>query len=109
MLKPEVAHGPEDPVVRSARREAVVSILIWLGAMTYTIGYCWRYAYDRAPGDVELIGGFPDWVLWGIVAPWLVCAGLSWWFAYGFMTDESLGDEAPPADDDLFPGDANDG
>jgi hypothetical protein len=108
MLKPDNAWNREDPVVRSARREAIVSILVWLGAMLYTVGYCWQYGYGRAASDVKLIWGIPDWVLWGIVAPWLVCAVISWWFAYGLMSDEPLGAEAPPADDDFFAGDARD-
>jgi hypothetical protein len=88
----------EDPVVRSARREATMTMIIWLGAMSYTVGYCWRHAYGRAE-DVNLILGVPDWVLWGIVAPWAVCVGICWWFAYGFMSDESLGKEQEPPDD----------
>jgi hypothetical protein len=86
----------EDPVVRSARREALVSIVVWLAAMTYTVGYCWRHAYGRAPEEVELIWGIPSWVLWGVVAPWAVCVAICWWFAYGFMSDQTLGKEQPP-------------
>lgn len=92
-------HVNEDPVVRSARREAVTALVIWLGAMTYTVGYCWRYAYGRAAEDVTLIYGVPDWVLWGIAAPWAVCVVICWWFAYRFMSDQPLGAEAEPPDD----------
>jgi hypothetical protein len=39
-------------------------------------------------------------VLWGIVLPWAVCVGVCWWFAYGYMSDESLGREQEPPDDE---------
>jgi hypothetical protein len=40
---------------------------------------------------LAFVVGCPSWVFWGIICPWLVCVAVSWWFAYGFMTDESLG------------------
>ncbi len=100
MLTPEKTFPQEDPVVRNARREAIVSVLIWFLAMAYTVGYCWLFAYGRDPATMRFYAGIPDWVLWGIIAPWLVCLVVSWWFAYVFMTDEPLGAEAPPAGDD---------
>jgi hypothetical protein len=100
MLTPETkAQNQEDPLLRSARREACVTIVIWLLAMSYTVGYCWRFAYGRPVEQMQFYGGIPDWVLWGIVAPWAVCILVSWWFAYGFMTDESLGVERDEPDD----------
>jgi hypothetical protein len=81
----------EDPVVRSARREALVVLLIWLAAMVYTVGYCYVYGYDRPPETLTYILGFPDWVVWGILAPWAVCLLLSYWFGYVFVRDTALG------------------
>lgn len=89
----------EDPVVRSARREALMVLAIWLAAFAYTAGYCLRFGYGREVGDLTFVLGFPDWVFWGIVVPWVVCLAISWWFAYCFMTDEDLGEEA--ADEEL--------
>lgn len=90
----------EDPVVTSARREALAVLVIWLAAMIYTVGYCWMFGYGRDPSDLKLILGFPDWVLWGVVAPWGVCALVSGWFAFGYMTDEDLGAEQEEADEE---------
>jgi hypothetical protein len=84
----------EDRVLVSARREALVALLIALAAMTYTVVYCARHGYGRTWDSITFVWGFPDWVFWGIVSPWLVCVAVAWWFAYRFMTDEPLGDDA---------------
>jgi hypothetical protein len=36
--------------------------------------------------------GFPDWVFWGIITPWVTCVVVGLWFSYAFMTDEEVGD-----------------
>ena len=99
----------EDPVVRSARREAVVTLLIFCAALAYTLGYCVWHAYGRVEPPTVFYLGFPDWVFWGIIVPWIGCVGISWWFAYRFMTDEPIdsgADEQQIAgsggDDDAF-------
>jgi hypothetical protein len=89
----------EDPVVRSARREAVVVFVVWIAAFAYTVGYCLLYAYGRSAESLAFVLGFPDWVFWGILVPWTVCLCISCWFAYCFMTDEDLGDETAAVDE----------
>ena len=88
-----MASPTEDPVLRSGRREALVVLVIWLTAMAYTVTYGQLYGYGRTVEDLTFVFGFPDWVFWGIVVPWLTCLAVSWWFAYVFMTDESLGED----------------
>ena len=83
----------EDPLLRSARREALVVLAVWLAACTYTIGYCYAYGYERKPETLGFVLGFPDWVFWGIVTPWCLCTAVSIWFAMIFMSDEDLGPE----------------
>lgn len=91
----------EDPVVRSARREALAALLVWLLAMSYTVGYCYLYGYRRDPSTIRLIWGVPDWVLWGIVAPWTVCTVFAGIFAL-FVSDADLGQERDEDAGDLF-------
>ena len=57
----------------SSRREAVAVMVTWLAAMVYTVGYCYLYGYNRRAESLTFVWGFPDWVFWGIVAPWAVC------------------------------------
>jgi len=37
---------------------------MWLVAMTYTVGYCGLYGYQRSAEDLRYVLGFPDWVFW---------------------------------------------
>ena len=97
-----MSSSPEDPVLRSARREACVVLLIWLAAMSWSVSYCYTYGYGRAAADIRLIFGFPDWVFWGIVVPWVTCTGISLWFGATFVRDEDLGEDV-----DEFGGEAS--
>ena len=98
----------DDPVLISARREALVVLAVWLAALTYTIGYCSIYGYDRPVEDLTFVLGFPDWIFWGVITPWLCCLVFSWWFSFGFMTDEDLGVEVDEEANEL-PGDQRHG
>ena len=87
----------EDPVVTSSRREAIVATLMWAAALIYSVGYCYKHGYNR-PLDKDLNGmdfyfGWPDWVFWGVVVPWLVCVVASTIFAFFFMSDGKLADD----------------
>lgn len=99
-------HPGEDPLVRTSRREALVVAAIFVAAMTWTVGYCYLFGYHRDPASVRFIAGFPDWVLWGIVAPWLTCVLLSIWFGRLFMRDADLGPSVDQDDEPWGGGDA---
>jgi hypothetical protein len=85
---------------RQARYEAIVVILIWAAALAYTVTYCWWHGYTTAEPpaahEMEFVCGFPSWVFWGIIVPWLVCWVICYWFSYHFMRDDDLGEEAEP-------------
>jgi hypothetical protein len=83
----------EDPVVRTARREAWASLAVWLVAMSYTLAYCYFFGYRRDPVTLTLTWGVPDWVLWGVVAPWTACTIVAGIFAFAFVADVDLGKE----------------
>jgi hypothetical protein len=59
--------------------------------MLYTVIFCAWQGYGRT--SVTYVWGFPDWVFWGIVVPWITSTVVSLWFAYFVMTDEPLGEE----------------
>jgi hypothetical protein len=88
----------EDPVLRSARREAVVVFVTWIAALAYTVTYCTLNGYGRPMEDLRFVMGFPDWVFWGVLAPWSACFLVAFWFSHVFMTDEDLGDEVDEND-----------
>ncbi len=83
---------PADPVLYSARREAVIVMSVFLTALCYTVGYCALFGYGEI--DPESVLGIPSWVMWGIVAPWMACLAFSAWFSLAFMKDASLADRA---------------
>lgn len=83
----------EDPVLRSARREMIVTFIIFLCALSYTITYSYQHGYNRDPQSLTFVLGFPDWIFYGVICPWAVCVGLSWFFGATFCRDEDLGEE----------------
>jgi len=87
-----VTAAREDPLVKHARREAVLALSLWLMALIYTLTYCHFYGYDRPIEGMTFVLWFPDWVFWGIVVPWGVCIVLSGVFAYAIMGDDTLGE-----------------
>jgi len=82
----------EDPVLVSARREALVMLGIWVAAFLWTIGYSATFGYDVQP-DPPLIFGVPSWVMWGVFLPWTICTLLSGILAWSFMADADLGED----------------
>lgn len=83
----------DDPVLISARREALVVGGLWLVTMLYSVLYCYTFGYHRDIATLKLIWGIPDWVFWGIVLPWVGCVLFSLAFGAFFMRDEALGDD----------------
>src|SRR6188508_2746667 len=58
------AKAPEDPLLRSARREAIVSLALAALALTYTIGYAALFGYGRTGDSLTFIFGIPGWPAW---------------------------------------------
>jgi len=86
----------EDPLVRDARREALLTLLAFIAAITYTVSYCSVYGYDRPAESLSFVLGFPDWVFWGILAPWAVCVVFGFVMAFVVMRDEAFEEPAAP-------------
>ena len=91
----------DDPVLVSARREALVVLVLWLAALTYTVGYCYLYGYVRSLESLTFVMGIPDWVFWGVVVPWMACLLASWGFSFLLMADADLGEENEEAEEGL--------
>jgi hypothetical protein len=85
----------EDPVLRNARREALLVVGIWLTAVVYSLSVCYRFGYGRDAATLTYVLGFPDWIFWGVVLPWCVCTALSFVLSSFVITDDDLGEELP--------------
>jgi hypothetical protein len=86
-------------VFLSARREALIAALVLVTAGAYSLIYCYNFGYGREPESLTFVLWFPDWVLWGIVAPWTACTLFATWFAFRVMRDEDLGGDDDPGDE----------
>jgi hypothetical protein len=87
-----------DPVLKNSRREGIIIGLAWFAATAYCCAYSYWAGYNRpgqvlGPDDIRPILGIPSWVFWGIMAPWLVCALFTFWFAGFYMSDDDLGED----------------
>jgi hypothetical protein len=82
-------------------------MLVWAAATAYCCIYCYFFGYirpDRPLGveDIHPILGIPSWIFWGVLAPWAVCALISFWFAIFSMADDDLGaDHTPELERDI--------
>ena len=94
-----MAEPVEDPVVLSGRREALITFAVFVVAVTYTVVYCTLNGYERNVEQMTFILGFPDWVFWGVLAPWAVCTGIGVWMSFYFITDAVLEEAEPTAED----------
>ncbi len=100
---------------RTACREAWIVLLVWLLALLWTLGYCYLYGYTHTadswvvraglappshPGgsphsadELQLCLGFPHWVFFGILVPWVLCSLFTLGFCLWGMSDGDLGQD----------------
>ena len=82
----------EQQLLRNARRESRLIMLVWAVALAWSVGVGYVLGYDKER-EIHLILGMPDWVFWAIVLPWALILIFSAWFCFGFMADDDLGSE----------------
>jgi hypothetical protein len=91
---------PPESLLKSARRELVVSATVWLIALVWSVGYCAKYGYHfKTVDELTFVFGIPSWIFYGVFLPWGLCTAFSGAFAFGFMQDAELGEpvEEPPS------------
>ena len=92
----------ENSLLRSARREAALVLVMWFLAMAYSVTFCYVFGYGRTTENLRFIWGFPDWVFWGVVVPWVLCAVLSLLISNFYMTDQDMGVDPDEAGEDDY-------
>ncbi|HZL89222.1 MAG TPA: hypothetical protein VFB96_12655 [Pirellulaceae bacterium] len=86
-----------DPVLRSAWPEALIVFSLWSAALAWSVGYCALFAYPpkdklaEAARELTFVFGFPAWIFWGVVLPWVLCAVVSFLISCFVIADEDLG------------------
>ena len=81
--------------LRQSRRVLWLILMAWLGCAVWVISYCSTNGYDLAPEEVSTVLGFPDWVFWGVVTPWMIANAFTFWFCLGFLKNDEDEEEAP--------------
>lgn len=89
---PEPA-GKEQRLLRHARREGLVLMVVWALALCWSTAYAFATGYRRTPADMSLVLGMPEWVFWSVVVPWALCLAFSVWFCFFYMADDDLGQD----------------
>ena len=107
----------EDPIFRNSLREARVILSAWVLCFLYTVSYCYLNGYlvhepnpaATGPAVAHLLGplqsfdrdpdsltyplgiGIPDWIFYGVVLPWMICIGFSFWYGLVLFKEDELG------------------
>lgn len=80
-----------EPTYRRTLKEAIVALLLWFGAGVWVISVSYWLGSDR---PVRSVGGIPNWILWGVLLPWVTLFFVHSWYSLVFLR---AGDEEPPA------------
>jgi hypothetical protein len=90
--------GKEQQLLRNARREGRLIMVVWAAALIWSVAAGYILGYHRPPAQIGLIIGIPDWVFWAVVVPWGACIAFSVWFCFGYMADDDLGQDPEEGD-----------
>jgi hypothetical protein len=84
--------GKEQRLLRNARREGLLIMVVWAATLIWSVGSGYVLGY-RPAEEIGLIAGIPAWVFWSVVLPWGACLAFSVWFCFGYMADDDLGQD----------------
>ncbi len=96
-----------DPVLQSAWREAMIVFAIWIAAGTWCVTYAALYGYGGTTAEIKFVLGFPEWIFWGLVVPWVTCVARSAIVSQFIMRDEDLGIDPEEAMKEIIGEDSN--
>ena len=94
----------DDPVYRNGLREALVALGAWAVCACYSLTYCYYAAYDLEAEQLKVVWGIPQWIVVGILLPWMVALAFAWWYCFRWTRDDDLG-VCPAADEIATQGD----
>ena len=72
-------------------KEARFVVVTWIITLVYVsvvVGLMGYVPAEHRPDEPSLILGVPSWVCWGVILPWFVLIGITWWFAIFLMKDD---------------------
>jgi hypothetical protein len=80
-----------EPSYRRTLKEAMVALLLWLGAGIWVISVSYWLGYKR---PVHSVAGIPNWVVWGVLLPWVTLFILHTWYSLWFLRADDRGDDS---------------
>jgi hypothetical protein len=75
---------------RQSRKEFYFMVAAWCVFAIWTISYVGLKGGHQEGATLQLMWGMPEWVVFGILLPWVFALGLTVWFALRFMKDTDL-------------------
>jgi len=90
--------GKEQQLLRHARREGLLIMVVWAATLVWSVGSGYVLGYHRQAEQIRLILGIPAWVFWSVMLPWAACLLFSVWFCYAYMADDDLGHDPEESD-----------
>jgi hypothetical protein len=91
MANPTKSADKEQQLLRHARREGLLIMVVWGACLLWSMVVGYFMGYRRPSNEMTLILGMPDWIFWSVVLPWVLCLGFSVWFCFRYMADDDLG------------------
>lgn len=82
-------------VLRNSLRELRWMLGLWAVLLAWVVGYCSLVGYSDVGETPAMVLGLPAWVVWGVLAPWIVATVASSWFAIYRITDDDLNESDP--------------
>ena len=100
--------NPKLELLKNARREAWIVLgtwalfLVWVVGYSYLRGYQhpeesllirWGMAVSPEKAPLKLVLGLPEWIFYGIFAPWLAAMVFTIFFGLRVLKDDDLGED----------------
>lgn len=85
-------------------KEARFVAITWFAALFFCCGWIGSFGYlpvSERPDTPQLVLGLPAWAVWGLLAPWLVLIGITWFFAAVVLKDDEPLEAMPNQQEDV--------
>ena len=100
--------SPKLELLNNARREAWLVLGTWAIFLTWVVGYSylrgyqhpdesllvrWGLAVSPEKAPLKLVLGLPEWIFYGIFAPWLAAMAFTVFFGLRILKEDDLGED----------------
>ncbi len=90
-VKPSTEHPDYDPLFVNSRREAIFIFCLWAACLVWCVPYCYINGYVPEDQEVAILWGLPQWIVLGILVPWLIANVIAILFCIFIFREDDLG------------------